>query len=149
MDPKTLLQLLSSNGRPLVVVDHKVLRENYQQFRTLLPRVQAYYASRPTATPRLCRRSTMPEPVFDVASRPSSDRSRKSEHASAGTSRGFSSGTDHLREPDQSDRTPTALEFPTSLWSPTILRRVIRSPAMRPHLGPCAAVARSKHRIGW
>ena len=44
MDQKTLLQLAKKHGTPLVVVDHKVLRENYAQFRKYLPRVQAYYA---------------------------------------------------------------------------------------------------------
>ena len=29
MDHKTLLRLAKSHGTPLVVVDHKVLRENY------------------------------------------------------------------------------------------------------------------------
>jgi hypothetical protein len=44
MDQKTLLQLAKKHGTPLVVVDHKVLRENYEQFRKYLPRVQVYYA---------------------------------------------------------------------------------------------------------
>ena len=39
MDQKTLLQLAKKHGTPLVVVDHKVLRENYDQFRKHLPRV--------------------------------------------------------------------------------------------------------------
>ena len=38
MDQKTLIRLARSHGTPLVVVDHKVLRENYAQFRKYLPR---------------------------------------------------------------------------------------------------------------
>ena len=33
MDERTLLRLAKTHGTPLVVVDHKVLRENYGQFR--------------------------------------------------------------------------------------------------------------------
>ena len=41
MDEKTLLRLAKAHGTPIVVVDHKALRENYGQFRKHLPRVQA------------------------------------------------------------------------------------------------------------
>ena len=40
MNQKTLLQLAKMHSTPLVVMDHKVLRENYAQFRKYLPRVQ-------------------------------------------------------------------------------------------------------------
>ena len=50
MDEKTLLRLARTHATPLVVVDHKVLRENYGQFRKYLPRVQAYYAVRDPGT---------------------------------------------------------------------------------------------------
>ena len=51
MDEKTLLRLAKTHGTPLVVVDHKVLRENYAQFRKLLPRVQVYYAVNANCAP--------------------------------------------------------------------------------------------------
>jgi hypothetical protein len=41
MDQRTLLQLAKTHGMPLVVVNHKALRENYAQFRKHLPRLQA------------------------------------------------------------------------------------------------------------
>jgi ornithine decarboxylase len=44
MDHKSLLRLVKTHGTPLFVVDHKVLRENYAQFRNHLPRVQVYFA---------------------------------------------------------------------------------------------------------
>jgi diaminopimelate decarboxylase len=33
MDQKKLVQLARKHGTPIVVVDHKVLRENYARFR--------------------------------------------------------------------------------------------------------------------
>jgi len=68
MDPNTLLQLAEQNGTPLVVVDHKVLRENYQQFRTLLPRVQAYYAVKANSDPAIVQTFYDAGASFDVAS---------------------------------------------------------------------------------
>jgi ornithine decarboxylase len=68
MDPKTLLQLAEQHGTPLVVVDHKVLRENYQQFRTLLPRVQAYYAVKANSDPAIVQTFYDAGASFDVAS---------------------------------------------------------------------------------
>jgi ornithine decarboxylase len=68
MDPKTLLQLAEQNGTPLVVVDHKVLRENYEQFRTLLPRVQAYYAVKANSNPAIVQTFYDAGSSFDVAS---------------------------------------------------------------------------------
>jgi ornithine decarboxylase len=68
MDPKTLLQLAEQNGTPLVVVDHKVLRENYEQFRTLLPRVQAYYAVKANSDPAIVQTFYDAGSSFDVAS---------------------------------------------------------------------------------
>ena len=68
MDPKTLLQLAEQHGTPLVVVDHKVLRENYEQFRTLLPRVQAYYAVKANSDPAIVQTFYDAGASFDVAS---------------------------------------------------------------------------------
>jgi ornithine decarboxylase len=53
MGHKTLRQLAKKHGTPLVVVDHKVLRENYNQFRTYLPRVAAYYAVKANSDPAI------------------------------------------------------------------------------------------------
>ena len=53
MDQRTLLQLAKTHGTPLVVVDHKVLRENYAQFGKYLPRVQVYYAVKANADPAI------------------------------------------------------------------------------------------------
>src|SRR6202167_4572541 len=68
MDHKRLIQLAKKNGTPLVVVDHKVLRENYQQFRKYLPRVQVYYAVKANNDPAIVQTFYDAGASFDVAS---------------------------------------------------------------------------------
>ena len=68
MDEKTLLRLAKTHGTPLVVVDHKVLRENYGQFRKYLPRVQVYYAVKANSAPEIVRTFYEAGGSFDVAS---------------------------------------------------------------------------------
>jgi diaminopimelate decarboxylase len=66
--PKKLLQLAKKHGTPLVVVDHKVLRENYEQFRKHLPRVQVYYAVKANSDPAIVQTFYDAGASFDVAS---------------------------------------------------------------------------------
>jgi ornithine decarboxylase len=68
MDQKTLTQLAKKHGTPLVVVDHKVLRENYNQFRKHLPRVQVYYAVKANNDPAILQTFYDAGASFDVAS---------------------------------------------------------------------------------
>jgi ornithine decarboxylase len=68
VDEKTLLRLAKTHGTPLVVVDHKVLRENYGQFRKYLPRVQVYYAVKANSAPEIVRTFYQAGASFDVAS---------------------------------------------------------------------------------
>ncbi len=68
MDQKILQQLAKKHGTPLVVVDHKVLRENYNQFRKYLPRVQAYYAVKANSDPAIVQTFYDIGGSFDVAS---------------------------------------------------------------------------------
>jgi ornithine decarboxylase len=68
MDERTLLRLAKTHGTPLVVVDHKVLRENYAQFKKYLPRVQAYYAVKANSAPEILRTFYEAGASFDVAS---------------------------------------------------------------------------------
>ena len=68
MDERTLLRLAKAHGTPLVVVDHKVLRENYAQFRKYLPRVQVYYAVKANSAPEIVRTFYEAGSSFDVAS---------------------------------------------------------------------------------
>src|ERR1035437_4164368 len=68
MDPNTLLELAKQHGTPLVVIDHKALRENYEQFRTHLPRVQAYYSVKANSDPAIVQTFYDAGASFDVAS---------------------------------------------------------------------------------
>jgi ornithine decarboxylase len=68
MDQKTLLRLARTNGSPLFVVDHKILRENYAQFRKYLPRVQVYYAVKANNDPEIIKTFYEVGASFDVAS---------------------------------------------------------------------------------
>ena len=61
MDGKTLLRLAKTEGTPIVVVDHKTLRENYGKFCKHMPRVQVYYAVKANSAPGSCGRSTKRE----------------------------------------------------------------------------------------
>ncbi len=68
MDQRTLLQLAKKHGTPLIVVDHKALRENLAQFRKYLPRVQAYYAVKANTDPAIVKTFYDAGASFDVAS---------------------------------------------------------------------------------
>jgi len=68
MDQKKLVQLAKKYGTPLVAVDHKVLRENYKQFRKYLPRVQVYYAVKANSASEIVRTFYEAGASFDVAS---------------------------------------------------------------------------------
>src|SRR6516162_9162053 len=62
------MRLAKTHGTPLVVVDHKALRENYGQFRKYLPRVQVYYAVKANSAPEIVRTFYEAGASFDVAS---------------------------------------------------------------------------------
>jgi ornithine decarboxylase len=68
MDQETLLQLAKMHSTPFVVVDHKVLRENYAHFRKHLPRVQVYYAVKANSAPAIVQTFYDVGASFDVAS---------------------------------------------------------------------------------
>ncbi len=68
MEQKKLIQLAKKHGTPFVVVDHKVLRHNYTQFRKHLPRVQVYYAVKANPDPAIVRTLYEAGASFDVAS---------------------------------------------------------------------------------
>jgi ornithine decarboxylase len=68
MDQKLLLRLVKTHGTPLFVVDHRVLRENYAQFRKHMPRVQVYYAVKANSDPAIVKTFYVAGASFDVAS---------------------------------------------------------------------------------
>jgi len=67
---RKLRELAREHGTPLVVVDHNVLRRNYQEFRKRLPRVQAYYAVKANPDPAIVKTLYEEGASFDVASMP-------------------------------------------------------------------------------
>ena len=67
---KTLKDLAGAHGTPLFVVDHRVLRKNYREFRKHLPRVQAYYAVKANPDPLIVETLYDVGASFDVASMP-------------------------------------------------------------------------------
>src|SRR5258708_8089686 len=70
MTPTQLQRLACEHGTPVVVVDHKVLRENYSSFKKHLPKVQAYFAVKANAEPAIVRTLYKAGASFDVASLP-------------------------------------------------------------------------------
>src|SRR6478752_8275477 len=70
MSPTQLRALARQHGTPLVVIDHKAIRQNYEAFKKHLPRVQAYYAVKANAEPAIVRTLYRAGASFDVASLP-------------------------------------------------------------------------------
>jgi len=119
MDPNTLLQLAEQHGTPLVVVDHKVLRENYQQFRTLLPRVQAYYAVKANSDPAIVQTFYDAGASFDVASMAEFlIVHEKIEHLPPEQRQAFIWTASFTRTRSKRSKRCSGW-IPTSLWSPT------------------------------
>jgi ornithine decarboxylase len=65
---QTLQKLAREHGTPLMVIDHHVLRKNYDMFKKHLPRVQAYYAVKANSDPAIVRTFYQAGASFDVAS---------------------------------------------------------------------------------
>ncbi len=70
MEKSQLRRMARKFGTPLFIIDHKVLRETYLQFKKYLPRVQAYYAVKSNPHPEIVRTLYKMGASFDVASMP-------------------------------------------------------------------------------
>lgn len=69
MFPIEMLEnLAKAHGTPLFVVDHDILRENFQKFNRLFPRVQVYYAVKANPDPAIIKTFYDVGGSFDVAS---------------------------------------------------------------------------------
>jgi len=68
MNHKALRRLIKTHGTPIIVMDHDVLRKNYERFRELMPRVQAYYAVKANSDPAIIQTLYDIGASFDVAS---------------------------------------------------------------------------------
>ena len=67
---KELQNIAAKHGTPVLVIDHKKIRENYKEFKEALPRVQAYYAVKANSNPEIVRTLYKMDASFDVASFP-------------------------------------------------------------------------------
>lgn len=65
---QVLQDLAAKHGTPLIVVDHEVLRHNYEAFKQNLPRVQVYYAVKANPDPAIVKTLYELGSSFDVAS---------------------------------------------------------------------------------
>jgi ornithine decarboxylase len=66
--PNKVLKLANKYGTPLLVIDHKKIREQYEQFKKYLPRVGVYYAIKANPLPEIIKTLHTLGSGFDVAS---------------------------------------------------------------------------------
>jgi ornithine decarboxylase len=65
---KSLISLGKKHGTPLLVIDHKIIRRQYAQFKKYLPRVGVYYAIKANPEPEIIKTLHALKSGFDVAS---------------------------------------------------------------------------------
>lgn len=70
MNTRQLQAIAREHGTPVVVIDHDVIRRNYQRFRRCLPKVQPYYAVKANPAPEIIETLYKAGCSFDVASLP-------------------------------------------------------------------------------
>jgi ornithine decarboxylase len=70
MTKQQLQALAREHGTPLVVIDHEIIRRNYEAFRKHLPKVQVYYAVKANPAPEIIHTLYKAGASFDVASMP-------------------------------------------------------------------------------
>ena len=63
-----LMKFAEEFGTPLMVVDHKIIRDNYENFVNLMPRVKPFYAIKANPEPEIIRTLYKCGSNFDVAS---------------------------------------------------------------------------------
>jgi len=68
MNKIILKKLVQKNGTPLLIIDHKKIRENYREFKKRLPKIQIYYAIKANPEPEIIKTLYNEGSSFDVAS---------------------------------------------------------------------------------
>lgn len=68
MTKEQLKKLVKKHGTPLLIIDHDVIRENYQELRRSLPRVGLYYAIKANPEAQFIRTLYPLDTGYDVAS---------------------------------------------------------------------------------
>src|SRR5262245_41096988 len=66
--PQRIHHLVALHGSPLLIIDRVKLRQEYEHFRRLLPRVRLYYAVKANPHPDIIRTFDGLGACFDVAS---------------------------------------------------------------------------------
>jgi ornithine decarboxylase len=67
---RVLQDLAQEQGTPIFVIDHEKIRENYHEFRALMPYVQVYYAVKANSNREIVKTLYDMGSSFDVASMP-------------------------------------------------------------------------------
>lgn len=67
---KKIEKIANRKGTPVFILDHEKIRQNYREFKTALPRVQAYYAVKANSDPEIVKTLYKIGASFDVASFP-------------------------------------------------------------------------------
>mgnify|MGYP000185724935 CR=1 FL=1 len=70
MTTRQLQAIAREHGTPVVVIDHEIIRRNFQRFRRSLPKVQPYYAVKANPAPEIIETLYKAGASFDVASFP-------------------------------------------------------------------------------
>ena len=68
MNKVLLKKMVQKNGTPILIIDHKKIRENYREFKKRLPKVQVYYALKANPEPEIIKTLYNEGSSFDVAS---------------------------------------------------------------------------------
>lgn len=63
-----MLKLAEDYGTPLMIVDHNIIRQNFEKFISLMPRVKPFYALKANPEPEIIRTLFKAGANFDVAS---------------------------------------------------------------------------------
>ena len=70
MTLKQLQSIARQHGTPVVIIDHNIIRKNFESFKKHLPKVQVYYAVKANPAPEIVRTLYKAGASFDVASLP-------------------------------------------------------------------------------
>lgn len=80
---KSLRSQAKEHGTPLLIIDHKIIRRQYFQFKKYLPRVGVYYAIKANPEPEIIKTLHSLKSGFDVASQEEFDMVMKAVPRSA------------------------------------------------------------------
>jgi ornithine decarboxylase len=68
IDRSTILDLVIKHGTPLIIIDHKIIKENFRTFCKHLPRVKPYYSIKANPEPEIAKTLYRLTSGFDIAS---------------------------------------------------------------------------------